>query len=57
MKLNQKTGILEYCFGCSKKRQCRSTGTYEHNDKEYNIYECQWCRANTTKRKNRGLPC
>jgi hypothetical protein len=57
MKHNQKTGVLKYCFGCSKLRLCLVTGTYKYDLVEYNIYECQWCRANRTKRKKRGFPC
>lgn len=46
-----------YCYGCSKKRPCKAIGTYKYEGAEYNIYVCQWCRTETTKRKKRGLPC
>ena len=47
----------QYCFGCSKKRPCKVTGTYGYEGETHNIYECPRCRATTTKRKKRGLPC
>ena len=49
--------VETYCFGCSKKRPCKAIGTYKYEGETYNIYVCQWCRAETTKRKKRGLPC
>lgn len=49
--------VETYCFGCSKKRPCKAIGTYKYDGEAYNIYVCQWCRAETTKRKKRGLPC
>lgn len=47
----------EWCYGCSKKRPCKVVGTYDYEGARYNIYVCQWCRAESTKRKKRGLPC
>ena len=49
--------VEEYCFGCSQKRPCKITGTYRYEGETHKIYVCQWCRAETTKRKKRSLPC
>ncbi len=49
--------VEAYCYGCSKKRPCKITGTYGYEGETHKIYVCQWCRATTTKRKKQGLPC
>lgn len=49
--------VETYCFGCSKNRPCKAIGTYKYEGEAYNIYICQWCRAEITKRKKRGLRC
>lgn len=46
--------VEEYCFGCSKKRPCKVIDTYKYQGEAYNIYVCQWCRAETTKRNKRS---
>ena len=51
------TKPAHHCFGCAKKRSCKVMGTYKYDGKNHNIYVCQWCRAVSTKRKQRGLPC
>lgn len=43
--------VEEYCFGCSKKRPCKITGTYRYEGETHKIYVCQWCRAAITKRQ------
>ena len=43
--------VEKYCFGCSKKRFCKITGTYRHEGETHKIYVCQWCRAAITKRQ------
>ncbi len=42
-----------YCFGCSKLRRCKNTGTQRAMGIDFIIWVCQWCRAAQTRRKNK----
>lgn len=47
---------FSYCFGCSRKserKKLKKTGTYEYENKIYDILVCQYCIANDTKREKR----
>lgn len=48
---------FSYCFGCSRKserKKLKKTGTYEYENKIYDIVVCQYCIANDTKRKKKA---
>ena len=43
--------MIDYCFGCNKKRIVKEVGVYIYKNKTYSILICQWCKAVNTKRK------